>query len=147
MVEATITTKKKVRNARSPWETESEREACFGFRKNFRCSFWNFSNLGKFWKITMKQHEVSHTTCCCLVALTMSTDDPIPPLEEQTKRPIDTALRQQRVRAWYPILDPWWVIGAFVILGAVFVPVGTLPIFAVPKKSLFTRRHLTFCRF
>jgi len=55
-----------------------------------------------------------------------STDDPEPPLEEQTRRPLDTALRQQRVKAWYPVLDPWWVIGAFVLFGAIFVPVGKL---------------------
>lgn len=54
----------------------------------------------------------------------MSNEDQPPPLSEQTKRPADTALLQQRVKAWYPILDPWWVIAGFAILGAIFVPVG-----------------------
>ena len=52
--------------------------------------------------------------------------DDAPPLSEQTRRPPDTALRQQRVKAWYPVLDPWWVIGGFLIVGAIFVPVGKL---------------------
>ena len=51
-------------------------------------------------------------------------DESVVSLSEQTRRPLDTALRQQRVDAWYPILHPWWVIGTFVILGAIFVPVG-----------------------
>jgi hypothetical protein len=42
--------------------------------------------------------------------------DDAPPLSEQTRRPPDTALRQQRVKAWYPVLDPWWVIGGFLIV-------------------------------
>ena len=52
--------------------------------------------------------------------------DDTPPLSEQTRRPPDTALRQQRVKAWYPVLDPWWVIGGFLLVGAIFVPVGKL---------------------
>lgn len=51
-------------------------------------------------------------------------DDDMPPLSEQTRRPLDTALRQQRVKAWYPVLDPWWVIGGFLVVGAIFVPTG-----------------------
>ena len=50
--------------------------------------------------------------------------DDMPPLSQQTRRPLDTALRQQRVKAWYPVLDPWWVIGSFIVLGAIFVPIG-----------------------
>lgn len=53
-------------------------------------------------------------------------EDPEPPLSEQTRRPLDTALRQQRMKAWYPMLNTWWVVGAFCLLGAVFVPVGEL---------------------
>jgi hypothetical protein len=56
-------------------------------------------------------------------------DELPPPLSEQTRRPLDTALRQQRVKAWYPILNPWWVVGTFCVLGAIFVPVGKLCLF------------------
>jgi len=51
-------------------------------------------------------------------------EDAPPPLSEQTRRPLDTAFRQQRVKAWYPVLNPWWVIGIFIVLGAILVPVG-----------------------
>lgn len=38
--------------------------------------------------------------------------------------PKDTALRQQRLKAWQPILHPVWVIVGFFVLGIVFLPVG-----------------------
>mmetsp|Transcript_9704 Transcript_9704/g.18374 ORF Transcript_9704/g.18374 Transcript_9704/m.18374 type:complete len:393 (-) Transcript_9704:958-2136(-) len=40
------------------------------------------------------------------------------------RRPKDTALKQQRMKAWQPILDPWYVIATFVVIGVIFVPVG-----------------------
>jgi hypothetical protein len=46
---------------------------------------------------------------------------------EQTARPQDIALLQQRIQAWHPILDPKWVIAALFYLGAILVPVGALP--------------------
>jgi len=55
---------------------------------------------------------------------TVTDDDSVVPMSAQERRPLNTALRQQRVRAWYPILDPWWVICSFVILSAIFIPVG-----------------------
>lgn len=47
--------------------------------------------------------------------------DPMPPRENEPK---DGALYQQRMKAWYPILHPVWVIAGLFILGIVFVPVG-----------------------
>lgn len=41
-----------------------------------------------------------------------------------TKRPRDTAIRQQRMKSWQPILDPYWVILAFAAIGVIFIPVG-----------------------
>ena len=52
-------------------------------------------------------------------------DESVLDISEQTKRPLDLALRQQRIESWNPILDPVWVIGALCVLGLVFVPVGT----------------------
>jgi len=46
------------------------------------------------------------------------------PLEEQTNRPPDLALHQQRIPAWNPILDPVWVIIALFYLGIIMVPTG-----------------------
>lgn len=45
-------------------------------------------------------------------------------LAEQTQRPIDNALNQQRIDAWHPILDPVWVIVALFYLGIILIPVG-----------------------
>ena len=41
-------------------------------------------------------------------------------------KPADTAVNQQRMKSWNPILDPLWVIGAYLILGAIFLPVGEI---------------------
>jgi hypothetical protein len=43
---------------------------------------------------------------------------------EQTNRPLDVALYQQRINAWNPILDPVWVVIAFLYMGLIMVPVG-----------------------
>jgi len=44
--------------------------------------------------------------------------------EKPVRRPIDTAIRQQRMNAWQPILDPTYVIGALIVFGAIFVATG-----------------------
>ncbi len=44
--------------------------------------------------------------------------------EVATRRPLDTAARQQRMVAWSPILHPVWVIGALFVLGGSFIPIG-----------------------
>ena len=47
-------------------------------------------------------------------------------MEEQSTstRPPDVALRQQRIKAWKPILHPTWVVGALAIIAVVFIPTG-----------------------
>jgi len=51
-------------------------------------------------------------------------DESVLDLADQTNRPQDVALNQQRVNAWHPILDPVWVIVALFYLGVILVPVG-----------------------
>jgi hypothetical protein len=51
-------------------------------------------------------------------------DESVLELSEQTNRPLDVALLQQRVKAWAPILDPWWVIVALLYFGLIMIPVG-----------------------
>ena len=41
-----------------------------------------------------------------------------------SKRPNDTALKQQRMRSWQPVLDPWYVIVGFLICGVLFLSLG-----------------------
>jgi len=43
---------------------------------------------------------------------------------EKSKRPKNSAFRQQRLKAWQPILTPKSVIPAFLIIGLIFVPLG-----------------------
>jgi len=42
----------------------------------------------------------------------------------ESTRPKDTAFRQQRINAWHPILQTSYVIGGFLIIGVVCIPVG-----------------------
>mmetsp|Transcript_22771 Transcript_22771/g.63309 ORF Transcript_22771/g.63309 Transcript_22771/m.63309 type:complete len:395 (+) Transcript_22771:113-1297(+) len=51
-------------------------------------------------------------------------DEDVLDISEQTNRPLDDALHQQRVQAWHPILDPVWVIVALFYLGVILVPTG-----------------------
>jgi hypothetical protein len=41
-----------------------------------------------------------------------------------SRRPDDTAVRQQRMKAWFPILHPVWVIITLFILSGIFIPIG-----------------------
>jgi hypothetical protein len=58
-------------------------------------------------------------------------DDDVLDPSEQTQRPIDNALNQQRLNAWHPILDPVFVIVALFYLGVIMVPVGMSSIYSV----------------
>jgi hypothetical protein len=42
------------------------------------------------------------------------------------RSPSDTAFRQQRMKAWQPLLTPGPVIIAFLVIGIVFVPLGVI---------------------
>ncbi len=44
--------------------------------------------------------------------------------EIEAAKPEDTDFRQQRLRAWQPLLTPKWVISSFLIVGLVFLPIG-----------------------
>jgi len=44
--------------------------------------------------------------------------------EEKSKRPANTAFKQQNLKAWRPILTPKTVILTFFIVGIIFVPIG-----------------------
>lgn len=40
--------------------------------------------------------------------------------------PADTPFKQQKLKAWQPILTPNWVIGTFAIVGLIFIPIGVV---------------------
>ncbi|KAI9006953.1 ligand-effect modulator 3 family [Hyaloraphidium curvatum] len=43
---------------------------------------------------------------------------------KQSRKPANTAFKQQRLKAWQPILTPKTVIPTFFIIGTIFVPIG-----------------------
>jgi hypothetical protein len=58
--------------------------------------------------------------------MSQEEDESVLDLADQTMRPPDCALQQQRVEAWHPILDPEWMIYSFLILAVILIPVGAL---------------------
>eukprot|EP01137_Pigoraptor_chileana_P027978 Opistho-2@11337 len=48
------------------------------------------------------------------------------PEKPVSKRPGDSDFKQQRLRAWQPILTPQTVIPTFFIIGLIFIPLGTI---------------------
>jgi len=41
-----------------------------------------------------------------------------------SRRPADSAFKQQRLKAWQPILTPKWVISSFMAIGVAFIGIG-----------------------
>lgn len=54
-----------------------------------------------------------------------------------SKRPQDSAFKQQRLRAWQPLLTPKWVIGTFAVTGILFILIGS--IMAIIASDLFEK--------
>ncbi|KXJ91085.1 ligand-effect modulator 3 family [Microdochium bolleyi] len=53
-----------------------------------------------------------------------------PEEKKKTRRPANTAFRQQRLKAWQPILTPKTVIPLFFVIGIICAPIGGLLIYA-----------------
>ncbi|KAH7392918.1 CDC50 family protein-like protein [Pyrenochaeta sp. MPI-SDFR-AT-0127] len=62
----------------------------------------------------------------------ISSQDPSreEPKKTKSKRPPNTAFRQQRLKAWQPILTPKTVLPLFFIVGIIFAPIGGLLLYA-----------------
>ncbi|KAH8712219.1 ligand-effect modulator 3 family [Phaeosphaeriaceae sp. PMI808] len=62
----------------------------------------------------------------------ISSQDPTREEHKKTKsrRPPNTAFRQQRLKAWQPILTPKTVLPLFFIVGVIFAPIGGLLLYA-----------------
>ncbi|KAE8144637.1 ligand-effect modulator 3 family [Aspergillus avenaceus] len=50
--------------------------------------------------------------------------------KSKNKRPANTAFRQQRLKAWQPILTPRSVLPLFFVIGVIFAPIGGLLLWA-----------------
>ncbi|KAI9197210.1 CDC50/LEM3 family [Polychytrium aggregatum] len=48
----------------------------------------------------------------------------MPEERPRLKKPANTAFKQQRLKAWQPILTPKTVLPAYFIIGAIFIPIG-----------------------
>ncbi|KAL1306535.1 hypothetical protein AAFC00_005226 [Neodothiora populina] len=64
-----------------------------------------------------------------------SIDDQDPHMDEgekknKSRRPANTAFRQQRLKAWQPILTPKTVLPLFFAVGIIFAPIGGLLLYA-----------------
>ncbi|KAF2028607.1 Lem3/Cdc50 [Setomelanomma holmii] len=69
--------------------------------------------------------QVEHTD-------SISSQDPAceEPKKHKSRRPPNTAFRQQRLKAWQPILTPKTVLPLFFIVGVIFAPIGGLLLYA-----------------
>ncbi|RDA92515.1 hypothetical protein CP533_4205 [Ophiocordyceps camponoti-saundersi (nom. inval.)] len=55
------------------------------------------------------------------------------PEKKKSRRPANTAFRQQRLKAWQPILTPKTVLPLFFTIGIIFAPIGGLLLYASSK--------------
>jgi hypothetical protein len=55
---------------------------------------------------------------------------------------LDTAFKQQRLKAWQPILTPKTVLPTFILVGILFAPIGGLLLWASDTVSTHT---LLYC--
>lgn len=60
----------------------------------------------------------------------MESHDPSKTEKKKSRRPANTAFRQQRLKAWQPILTPKTVLPLFFAIGVVFAPIGGLLLYA-----------------
>ncbi|KAL3953136.1 hypothetical protein ACCO45_013079 [Purpureocillium lilacinum] len=58
---------------------------------------------------------------------------PKQPEKKKSRRPANTAFRQQRLKAWQPILTPKTVLPLFFTIGIIFAPIGGLLLYASSK--------------
>ncbi|KAJ3332993.1 hypothetical protein HDU76_012336 [Blyttiomyces sp. JEL0837] len=67
------------------------------------------------------------------------------PEKLKSKRPANTAFKQQRLKAWQPILTPKTVLPAFFAIGAVFIPMG-VGLYLASEKVVQTLFDYTNCQ-
>ncbi|KAF6237972.1 hypothetical protein HO173_004173 [Letharia columbiana] len=63
----------------------------------------------------------------------------------KNRRPANTAFRQQRLKAWQPILTPKTVLPLFFIVGIIFAPIGGLLLYASAQVQEISIDY-THCR-
>lgn len=83
-------------------------------------------------------HSPSLYGNCAIMSQTMVHSDSIeaedphndPKKKQKSRRPANTAFKQQRLKAWQPILTPKTVLPIFFAVGIIFAPIGGLLLWA-----------------
>ncbi|EGG23050.1 hypothetical protein DFA_05180 [Cavenderia fasciculata] len=63
----------------------------------------------------------------------------------QSNRPANTAFKQQRLKAWEPILTPAPVIITFIVIGIIFIPIGAVMLNASNQVQEYSKRYDDIC--
>ncbi|XJO78402.1 hypothetical protein BDV3_002849 [Batrachochytrium dendrobatidis] len=63
---------------------------------------------------------------------------------KQSKKPANTAFKQQRLKAWQPLLTPKTVLPTFFLIGIIFVPLG-IGLFLASEKVVQVSFDYTKC--
>lgn len=64
----------------------------------------------------------------------------------KSKKPDNTAFKQQRLPAWQPILTAGTVLPAFFVIGLIFIPIGIgLYVSSNNIKEFEVKSQLSFC--
>jgi len=63
----------------------------------------------------------------------------------KSKKPANTAFKQQRLRAWQPILTPKTVLPTFFVIGALFIPLG-IGLFIASEQVNQIMLEYTYCK-
>ncbi|PHH70117.1 hypothetical protein CDD82_7334 [Ophiocordyceps australis] len=70
---------------------------------------------------------------------------PKQPDKKKSRRPPNTAFRQQRLKAWQPVLTPKTVLPLFFAIGVIFAPIGGLLLYASSRVQEISLDY-THCR-
>ncbi|GAM28032.1 hypothetical protein SAMD00019534_112080 [Acytostelium subglobosum LB1] len=66
--------------------------------------------------------------------------------KDKSNRPSNTAFKQQRMKAWEPILTPTPVIITFIVIGVIFIPIGAVMISASNNVVESTLQYDKICQ-
>ncbi|KAL7420700.1 alkylphosphocholine resistance protein lem3 [Cryptotrichosporon argae] len=67
-----------------------------------------------------------------------NADEPAKDKVKWSKRPANTAFKQQRLKAWQPILTPKAVLPTLFLIGVIFAPIGALIVWGSGKVTTIT---------
>lgn len=63
----------------------------------------------------------------------------------RNRKPSESAFKQQKLPAWQPILTPRWVIGTFIVVAVVFIPIGIVILDASNKVQEYAIEYQDKC--